>query len=191
MKTRPRKATIPELTWTAGVLDVWKQRPAGVSTSEAIYLTLRRAIIDGLLPAGERLAENQLAGLFKRSRTPIREAIFRLESERLAEYLPRQGLVVATISREEILEVYAVRAVLDGLSASLAAEGIPAAEFDHLAWLNSRIRKSAEVGDFDATLALNFELHEGICRAGRNAVLLQLMKQVNDRLRRFRGSVHS
>ena len=70
----------------------------------------------------------------------IREAILRLESERLAVYVPRQGLVVATIGREEILDIYAVREMLDGLAARLAAQAASPTDLDHLTWLSSRVR---------------------------------------------------
>lgn len=184
---RPRRPP----TWASKVIGFWKDVGPGMSSSDAIHATLRRAIVEGVLPPGERLAENQLAAIFKRSRTPIREATVRLESERLAEYLPRQGLVVATIGRDEILEVYAVRSVLDGLAARLAAEGMPTAEYDHLVWLNAHLRTAAEAGDYENVLHLNIEFHEAICRASRNAVLLQYLKQINDRVGRFRGSVLS
>ena len=172
-------------SWTAKVQAIWKRQQHIQSTSEAIYVTLRRAIVEGALPAGERLAENHLAAVFRRSRTPIREAILRLESERLAEHLPRQGLVVASIGREEILQIYAVRAELDGMAARLAAEGMMGTEFDHLVWLNDRVRQAAQQGDYDNVLNLSLEFHEGICRAGRNALLLHFMQQIHDMVRRF------
>src|SRR5262249_13294480 len=118
-------------------------------------------------------------------RTPVREAILRLESERLAERSARRGFVVGGISREEILEVYAVREVLDGLAARLAAQGCLASEFEHLQWLSRRLRKAGEQRDYRLMVELNLEFHETLARASRNGLLLQFMRQIHDWVRRF------
>ncbi len=170
---------------------VWKRFEKDPVASDAIYATLRSAILTGVLPAGERLAELQLAALFNRSRTPIREAILRLESERLAERSTRRGFVVGGIGREEILEVYAVREVLDGLSARLAAQGCLPAELEHLAWLNGRLKKAAQEKDHLLMVELNLEFHEAVGRASRNSLLLQFIRQIHDWARRFRDTTLS
>lgn len=188
---RTTKSATSKRAWVPKVVEIWRRQHDGQTTSAAIHNTLRTAIVEGALPAGERLAEIQLATVFGRSRTPIREAILRLESERLAEHRPRQGLVVASISREEILQIYAVRVELDGLAARLAAEGIPAIEFDHLVWLNDRVRKAVAQKDYDNVLNLSLEFHEAVCRAGRNGLLLHFMQQVHDRIRRFQKTTLS
>ena len=131
------------------LLDIWRRHEDSASAADAIYATLREAILHGVLPAGERLGEMYLAAVFDRSRTPVREAASRLESERLAERVARRGLVVASFTREEILEVYAVREVMDGLVARPAAHGILPAEYDHVVWLNQRLRTAAEQRDYD------------------------------------------
>lgn len=167
------------------LLALWRRHQKEAGAADAIYETLREGILRGLLPPGERLGELQLAKLFKRSRTPIREAILRLESERLAERSARRGLVVGRISREEILEVYAVREVLDGLAARLAAQAILPADLEHLRWLNRRLRDAAKRRDFAAMVDLNIEFHEGLCRASRNSLLAQFVGKIHDWVRRF------
>jgi DNA-binding GntR family transcriptional regulator len=154
-------------------------------------LTLREAILTNVLPAGERLAEPQLAALFKRSRTPIREAILRLEWERLAERSVRRGFVVGGISLDEVLEIYAVREVIDGLAARLAAEGSLPSDLEQLRWLNRRLRKAGEQHDYKLMLELNIEFHESIARASRNGLLLQFMRQIHDWVRRFSDTTFS
>ena len=170
---------------------MWRRYENEPLAAAAIYSTLREAILGGVLPAGERLAELQLAALFKRSRTPVREAILRLESERLAERSPRRGFVVGGISREEILEVYAVREVLDGLAARLAAQGCLPKDLDHLAWLNRRLKKAAEQRDYRLMVELNIEFHEAIARASQNGLLLQFIRQIHDWVRRFTDTTFS
>ena len=170
---------------------LWKQSEEEPVAAEAIYTTLREAILSGILAPGERLGEVQLANLFKRSRTPVREAILRLESERLTERSSRRGFVVGRITREEVLEVYAVRAVMDGLAARLAAQGILPAEIEHLRWLNAQIRQASDRQDYTRMLNLNIDFHEAICRASRNSLLLQFMRQIHDWVRRFSDTTFS
>lgn len=153
--------------------------------AEAIFTTLREAILSGVLSPGEHLREVQLATLFRRSRTPVREAILRLESEQLTQRDARRGFVVRRISNENVLEVYAVRGILDGLAARLAAQGILPAEIEHLRWISERLREAAGRHDFGSMGALNIEFHESICRASRNSMLLQFMREIHDWVRRF------
>jgi DNA-binding GntR family transcriptional regulator len=175
----------------ADLIALWRKYENEPVASDAIYATLREAILGGILPAGERLAELQLAAHFNRSRTPVREAIVRLESERLAERSARRGFVVGGISREEILEVYAVREVIDGLAARLAAQGCLPAELDHLVWLNRRLRKAGDQRDYRLMVELNIEFHEGVARASRNGLLLQFTRQIHDWVRRFTDTTFS
>lgn len=175
----------------AGLATLWHRYENQPVAADAIYATLREGILRGILPPGEHLGEIQLASLFSRSRTPVREAILRLESERLAERSARRGFVVGRISREEVLEAYAVRGALDGLAARLAAQGAFTNELDHLAWLNGRMRKAAEEQNPQEMRELNIEFHEQVARAGRNTMLLQFIRQIHDWVRRFRDSTFS
>jgi DNA-binding GntR family transcriptional regulator len=184
---RPRTKT----GTTSGLTEIWKQHRNHYNAAEAVYMTLREAILHGVLTAGQPLGEIPLAEVFGRSRTPIREAILRLESEKLAERFSRRGLVVAQITREEVLEVYAVREMLDGFSARLAALGIMPAELDRLSWLNERLRDAATAGDAKAMIELNIEFHEAICQASRNSLLLEFVKRIHEWVRRFSDTTMS
>ena len=184
--TRPRAKSA-----NAALSDLWKQYRDHHNAAEAVHMTLREAILHGVLRAGQPLGEIQLAEIFSRSRTPIREAILKLESERLATRVPRGGLVVGEITREEILEVYAVREMLDGLSARLAAQGILPQELDRLVWLNDRIRVAAAAGERKAMIQLNIEFHEAICQAGRNSLLQEFMRRIHEWVRRFEDTTMS
>jgi DNA-binding GntR family transcriptional regulator len=186
----PDPPTPPTGPWS-NLVTLWRRYESEPVAADAIYATLREAILDGILPAGERLAELQLAALFNRSRTPVREAILRLESEHLADRSGRRGFVVGGISREEILEVYAVREVIDGLAARLAAQGCLPTDLDHLAWLNRRLRKASEQRDYRLMVELNIEFHEAVARASRNALLLQFMRTIHDWVRRFSDTTFS
>jgi DNA-binding GntR family transcriptional regulator len=175
----------PKSGGTGRLADLWKQYRDHHNAAEAVYMTLREAILRGVLPPGASLSEIPLADLFGRSRTPIREAVLKLESEKLAERVPRRGLMVAQITRDEVLEVYAVREMLEGLAAQLAALGILPTELDRLVWLNERLRAAAEAGDAKAMTQLNIEFHEAICKASRNTLLQEFMRRILEWVRRF------
>jgi DNA-binding GntR family transcriptional regulator len=174
-----------------GLTEFWKRYRGHHNAAEAVHMTLREAILHGVLPAGHALGEIQLAGVFGRSRTPIREAILKLESEGLAARFPRRGLVVAQITREEVLEVYAVREVLDGLSARLAALGTLPTELDRLVWLNDRLRAAADHGDANGMIQLNIEFHEAIGQSSRNSLLQEFMRRIHEWVRRFEDTTMS
>jgi DNA-binding GntR family transcriptional regulator len=168
-----------------GLADIWNRHRDHRNAAEAVHMTLREAILHGVLPAGQPLGEIQLAEVFGRSRTPVREAILKLESEGLAERFPRRGLVVARMTREEVLEVYAVREVLSGLAAQLAALGMLPTELDRLVWLNDRLRAAAVAGDKQAMSQLNLDFHDAICKASRNSLLQEFMRRIHEWVHRF------
>ena len=187
-KSSPQRARTVRLD---GLPELWRRFRGHHNAAEAVHMTLREAILHGVLPAGQQLGEIRLASIFGRSRTPVREAILRLEAEGLATRTARSGLVVAQITREEILEVYAVREVLDGLSARLAAQGLLPNELDHIVWINERLRAAAEQGDGRAMTELNIEFHESVCRASRNSLLQEFMQRIHAWVRRFKSTTMS
>jgi len=155
------------------------------AAADGVYEALREAIVAKRLQPGDRLAEEQLAKQFGVSRTPVREALLRLEAEQFATRVARRGLVVRPIPEREVLEVYAVRAALDGLAASLAAEQATPPDRARLRWLSDQIRESADRADHRHMAALTIELHEALGDAAHNGMLLLFMRQVHDWVRRF------
>ena len=99
---------------------------------EIVFETLRDAIINQVLRPGERLMEIQLAEEMGVSRTPVREAIRKLELEGFVVMVPRRGVYVAGISMKDIHEVFEVRSALEALAASLAAERITEEELEEM-----------------------------------------------------------
>jgi DNA-binding GntR family transcriptional regulator len=164
---------------------LWQAHVGSGAAADAAYATLRKAILAGHLRAGDRLGEQQLAREFGVSRTPIREAIFRLEAEHFAVRLVRRGLVVRTITEGQVLEVYTVRAALDQLAASLAATHATAPDRARLQWLNEQLRTAAERGEHAYMAELNIQFHEALCEAAHNEMLLHFTRQIHDWVRRF------
>jgi DNA-binding GntR family transcriptional regulator len=105
---------------------------------EVIFNTLREAIIVGELKPGERLMEVQLADKMGVSRTPVREAIRKLELEGLVVMVPRKGAQVADLSVKDIMDVLEVRATLDGLATALSAQRITDEELKELRHVNTQ-----------------------------------------------------
>ena len=97
---------------------------------DVVFNTLRSAILKGELEPGERLMEIALANKLGVSRTPIREAIRKLELEGLVIMIPRKGAEVARITEKDLRDVLEVRASLEKLAAELACERITAEEID-------------------------------------------------------------
>jgi DNA-binding GntR family transcriptional regulator len=93
-----------------------------LSIREHAYLYLKDMILEGELKAGDRLIERELAGKLGISRTPIREALFRLESQGFVKTVPRKGVVVSNISVSEVIEVFTILASLEVLAVKLAAQ---------------------------------------------------------------------
>ena len=103
-----------------------------VSSGQAAYNALLKAISDGTLKPGDRLREVEVSNLLNLSRTPIREALRRLESEGIVEHQPRIGAAVRKLSHTEIVELYEMRVVLEKTGAEMAAKHASDAEIDTL-----------------------------------------------------------
>jgi len=122
---------------TAAVKARKRSARSGPATSRAEYVEarIREAIQDGRYQPGARLRETEIAERLKVSRTPVREALRRLESEGLLGFVPWRGVVVAQLDRRQVMELYAMRAILEGAAAGLAARQVQPAEIDLLAAL--------------------------------------------------------
>src|SRR5437764_6610157 len=93
-----------------------------LSIREHAYLYLKELILEGEFNAGDRLIERELASKLNISRTPIREALFRLETQGFVKTVPRKGVVVSNISENEVIEVFTILSSLEVLAVKLAAQ---------------------------------------------------------------------
>jgi len=147
-----------------------------------VYDEIRGAIVAGRIVPGQMLSENQLATDFGTSRTPIREALHRLEIESLVERLPR-GVRVRETSPEEIIDIYDVRITLEGAAARAAAER--ATELDRR---RMRVAQDAMVqaGDDSRDRAnTNRQFHESVWTASHSPTLVDLLHRLNVHLVRY------
>lgn len=150
-----------------------KAVPGGprASMGDAAYEALFGAIEKGALKPGARLREIELSQWVGASRTPIREALGRLEAEGLVTRDPSRGMIVAELDHGMVAELYVMREVLEGTAAALAARHAADAEIDALRELAQRDR---EAGDDPVRLArLNRHFHESLFRCAHNRFLMR------------------
>lgn len=157
---------------------------------EIVFETIRNAILSGNLKPGERLMEVQMAESLGVSRTPVREAIRKLELEGLVIMLPRKGAFIADLSVKDLTEVMEIRASLEGLAAGLAAVRIDETELEDLEVKALRFHKAIESDDVDALIHMDLDFHEAIFKASRNERLIQLNNNLREQVERFREIYH-
>jgi len=161
------------------------------NAADSVYQTLRDAIVEGRLHAGDSLIEWHVARQFGTSRTPVREALLRLEAEGLAFRVPRRGLVVRHVSEHEIREVYAVRTALEVLAAREAANEAMPSDIAQLRWINQRLAEAIEHDDFGNVPILTNEFHQAVASAAHNSMLRRFIGQAQDWTRRVGTSTVS
>ena len=146
---------------------------------------LRDAILSGRLSAGSRLRQTDLAARLGISRTPIREALGRLQQEGLIELLPRGGLRVALLDLTEAVELYDLREVLDGLAARLAAYRADEGALGRIRKALGRMAQCLERKDPNQWFGAHVAFHDEILRAGGNKRLQGLSAVVRLSIRHF------
>ncbi|MBR0671244.1 GntR family transcriptional regulator [Neoroseomonas soli] len=143
---------------------------------EAAYARIRAAIREGSLAPGERLTETDLAARFGVSRTPVRQAIARLEAEGLLTHESRRGLTVTRPDHQQVVELYVMREVLEGAAARLAAQHASETEIAAMAEI---VEHEAEAfGDARALAEANQRLHGLLYLAAHNRYLLRSLEQL-------------
>lgn len=155
---------------------------------EIVFETMREAIIRGDLAPGERLMEVQLAEEMGVSRTPVREAIRKLELEGFVAMIPRKGAYVADYTIKDITDVFEIRAALESLAAGLACERITEQEIDELQILVVKVGKTIKDNDLDALVEVDTEFHDRIYKASRNSRLEQMISNLREQIQRFRAT---
>ena len=153
---------------------------------DIVFENLRTAILEGELKAGKRLMEVQLAEQLGVSRTPIREAIRKLELEGLVVMLPRKGAYVANMSFKDLIDVLEIRASLEGLAAYLAAERRRDEDIDELERVAKEFEKSVRETNIDNVLKKDIEFHEKIFLMANNKKLYQIITSLWEQVHRFR-----
>lgn len=150
---------------------------------ELLFEHLRHLVISGQFEPGQKLVEEDLAARFGVSRTPVREAIRKLEIEGLVQYQPRRGVVVTGFSAEDVGEIYAAREVLEGLAARLAAAHATEAEIRELGRHLEETTRAAE-GEVERSAQIHTRFNDLLYRMGRNRRLFSILTQFSEYIER-------
>ncbi len=153
-----------------------KIQPSG----EAAYQALMKSIRAGVFLPGDRLLEEDVGERLSLSRTPVREALRRLEADGIVEHRPRIGAIVRKLEHAEVVELYEMRMVLERTAAEMAAKHGAEVEFDTLDDLNNLIEQ--ERGNPARAASINQEFHHGLYLACRNRFLLEAARSLNNSL---------
>jgi DNA-binding GntR family transcriptional regulator len=154
---------------------------------EVVYESLRRIIISGIIPVGERIIEKEYADRLNISRTPVREALRMLEMEELVESVPRLGVIVKRISIEDVIEIYKIRQNLEVLASVTAMENITEDEIKQIEELLDLTEQKNKEGHVAEVMKLFEEFNSKIYEASRMKRLAGMISKLNEYLRRFRN----
>lgn len=153
---------------------------------DVVFNTLRQQILTGELKPGERLMEIHLANKLGVSRTPIREAIRKLELEGLVIMIPRRGAEVAQITWKNLKDVLEVRRAMDALSIELSCERITREELEELEKACRNFEDATHTEDIRAVAEADVKLHDIIVKSTRNDRLIQLINNLSEQMYRYR-----
>ena len=153
---------------------------------DVVFNTLRRAILRGELKPGERLMEIQLANKLGVSRTPIREAIRKLELEGLVLMIPRRGAEVAEITEKNLRDVLEVRCALEELAVQLACDRMDAEGLVRLKEAAEKFREVLDSDDITQIAQADVLFHDVIYTATDNKRLIQLLNNLREQMYRYR-----
>lgn len=158
----------------------------GASLRDMVYIELKEAIMKGELAPGLRLMEIPLAKQLGVSRTPVREAIKRLEEDGLAIITPGCGAKVSRIRGKEVADALDVRIAIETMAVRLAAQNSSAAQVEELWRIHNGIRRAAGEGNPAGISAGDGRLHHVICEAADNKTLLKIMQELEMQVLRYR-----
>lgn len=160
---------------------------ARTSLVEQAYQAIRRRILDNAYPPGHQALESELAEQLGISRTPVREALIRLQKEGLVEVVPRHGMRVLPVSPADMAEIYTVLTALECAAAELvAARGPSAAELKPLIEATRDMDRALKADDLDAWAAADERFHRTLAELAGNRMLLETIGNFWDRAHRAR-----
>jgi DNA-binding GntR family transcriptional regulator len=169
-----------------GPLQVLQERkPLG----QHVFDNLKQAVIRGNIAPGEWLVESHIADMLGISRTPVREALHKLERERLIERQPRGGFIVLGLNRDDIEETFGIRSVLEGYAASLATIRHQPRELRVLEKKIDEFQQCLNNRQMDVLPEINTEFHELLYDLSKSPRLIHMINGLRDQIYRFRQMI--
>ena len=158
------------------------------NAAETAYAVLREAIVTNTLKPGTRLRADDLAKKLGVSKTPVREALRKLQAEDLITVQPGNALTVKSISEEQLIEIYYTREALEGMAARLAAENAGQMELARLRALYDELKMPANAGNLKKLRDLSGAFQLAVFRAARNETIYRLLKHLQEQIRQYGGT---
>lgn len=153
---------------------------------DAVFETIKKNILSGYFKPGERIVESQLSERMNVSRTPIREALRRLEVENLVENLPRKGVIVSSLKESQIVEIFHIRGALEGLASSLAIDNLDEELINQLQECIDKMSLAVKAGQIEKQIEYNTQFHEYILRKTNSPMLINMLQNLKDQIQRYR-----
>ena len=154
--------------------------PAAAPAAERVYTHIKQAVLDRRYEGGTLLTEGELADAVGVSRTPVREALLKLEVEGLIKLYPKKGALVLAVSAQEIADVVETRLLVEEHAARKAVPASPQL-LARLEELLEQQKRQGEEGDLAAVAVTDRCFHAEIVRSGGNEILSRLYDQLRDR----------
>jgi len=158
------------------------QKVPRLSASDHVAQTLKKAIVDGLLPAGEVLRQDEIAGHFHVSKIPVREALKHLEAKGLVTFLRNRGAVVASLSADEIDEYMEIRAMLEARAARLSAPLISDQAIEQARRHLDEFDQASDAGRWGE---LNWLFHSTLYTAAGRPILIAEIRSLYNKVERY------
>ena len=153
---------------------------------DVVFNTLRQAILYGRLQPGERLMEITLANQLGVSRTPVREAIRKLEIEGLVLMIPRKGAQVAPITEKDLNDVLEVRLGLEELAMNYACQRVNEEQLEQIRLAQVNFEANLKAGELGHLASADEEFHDLIYQATGNRRLMQMINNLREQIYRYR-----
>ena len=158
------------------------------NAAETAYAVLREAIVSNVLKPGTRLRADELARKLGVSKTPVREALRKLQAEDLITLQPGNALTVKSINEEQLFEIYYTREALEGMAARLAAENAGQIELAKLRGIHEQMKAPGAAANIKQLRQLSGEFQLSVFRAARNETIYRLLKHLQEQIRQFAGT---
>jgi len=158
---------------------------------QSIYNTLKKAILENKMKAGQKINEKEIADSFKVSRTPVREALVRLEAEGFAKITSHRDVVVKECSYEELTDIFQVIGILDGLAATLVIDKIDSKEFIKIEKMMAKLEHCYHQKDIEKYIDMKCAIHNRIWDHLTNKYLQKTLKNCLTHIRRCYYTLNS
>lgn len=168
-----------------GALKIGKRKPL----REVVYDSLKKSILHGKLKTGQRLIEETIAQQIGISRTPVREALYKLEQDDLVSRLPKGGFAVREFTRADVEEIFGIRIALESYAAYLASLNITP---DKIAALEGKVSESENAlkkGDDERMIRLHTEFHDLLYKSCKSKKLMEMIGNFRDYFFRYRAAL--